>query len=98
MTGTKCDFIGHFDLLTKFNEGYKHFDETKDAYLEPAITAMHKLAALGIPFEINTGAMSRGYRSAPYPSGSSVKRAVCLRRTYPYQLRQPQCRHDRIWV
>ena len=47
---TKCDFIGHFDLLTKFNEGYKHFDETKDAYLEPAITAMHKLAALGIPF------------------------------------------------
>lgn len=95
---TKCDFIGHFDLLTKFNEGYKHFDETKDAYLEPAITAMHKLAALGIPFEINTGAMSRGYRSAPYPSGSSVKRAVCLRRTYPYQLRQPQCRHDRIWV
>ena len=67
---TKCDFIGHFDLLTKFNEGYKHFDETKDAYLEPAITAMHKLAALGIPFEINTGAMSRGYRSAPYPSAA----------------------------
>ena len=45
--------------MTKFNEGYKHFDETKDVYLEPAITAMHKLAALGIPFEINTGAMSR---------------------------------------
>ena len=70
---TKCDFIGHFDLLTKFNEGYKHFDETKDAYLEPAITAMHKLAALGIPFEINTGAMSRGYRSAPYPSAALLK-------------------------
>ena len=70
---TKCDFIGHFDLLTKFNEGYKHFDETKDAYLEPAITAMHKLVALGLPFEINTGAMSRGYRSAPYPSATLLK-------------------------
>ena len=89
---TKCDFIGHFDLLTKFNEGYKHFDETKDAYLEPAITAMHKLAALGIPFEINTGAMSRGYRSAPYPS------AALLKELCPHQLRQPQYRHDRIWV
>lgn len=65
---TNCDFIGHFDLLTKFNEGYKHFDETKEEYLEPAITALRKLAGQGLPFEINTGAMSRGYRTAPYPS------------------------------
>ena len=65
--------IGSTHALIKFNEGYKHFDETKDAYLEPAITAMHKLAALGIPFEINTGAMSRGYRSAPYPSAALLK-------------------------
>ena len=35
-----CDWVGHFDLLTKFNEGYKHFDETKDAYLEPALAAL----------------------------------------------------------
>lgn len=70
---TKCDFIGHFDLLTKFNEGYKHFDETKDEYLEPAIESMRKLAEQGIPFEINTGAMSRGYRSAPYPSSILLK-------------------------
>ena len=70
---TKCDFIGHFDLLTKFNEGYKHFDETRDAYLEPAIMAMRKLSGTGLPFEINTGAMSRGYRSVPYPSAILLK-------------------------
>ncbi len=70
---TQCDFIGHFDLLTKFNEGYKHFDETNDAYLEPAIAAMRKLADKGLPFEINTGAMSRGYRSAPYPAKTLLK-------------------------
>ena len=63
-----CDWVGHFDLLTKFNEGYKHFDETKDAYLEPALAAMKKLHGQGLPFEINTGAMSRGYRAEPYPS------------------------------
>lgn len=63
-----CDWIGHFDLITKFNEGYKHFDETKDAYLEPALAAMKKLNSQGLPFEINTGAISRGYRTAPYPN------------------------------
>ncbi len=62
---TKCDFIGHFDLLTKFNEGYKHFDETKDAYLEPAITAMHKLAALG--FRLRS-------TQAPCPAATGVRR------------------------
>lgn len=65
---TGCDWIGHFDLLTKFNEGYKYFDESRDDYLEPALAAMKKLNAAGLPFEINTGAMSRGYRTAPYPS------------------------------
>jgi histidinol-phosphatase (PHP family) len=63
-----CDWVGHFDLLTKFNEAYRYFDETKDDYLEPALNAMKKLHSQGLPFEINTGAMSRGYRTAPYPN------------------------------
>ncbi len=29
---TNCDVIGHFDLVTKFNEGGKMFDENSDAY------------------------------------------------------------------
>ncbi len=65
---THCDWIGHFDLVAKFNEGYRHFDETRDEYLEPALAAMKKLNEQGLPFEINTGAISRGYRSEPYPS------------------------------
>lgn len=65
---TGCDWVGHFDLLTKFNEGFKYFDETKDDYIEPALAAMKRLHREGLPFEINTGAMSRGYRTAPYPS------------------------------
>ncbi len=65
---TRCDLVGHFDLLTKFNEGYKHFDETKDDYLEPALAAMKRLNDACLPFEINTGAISRRYRTQPYPS------------------------------
>ncbi|HIT64721.1 MAG TPA: histidinol-phosphatase [Candidatus Ventrimonas merdavium] len=65
---THCDFVGHFDLLTKFNEGYRNFDETRDEYLEPALAAMKRLNDACLPFEINTGAMSRGARTAPYPN------------------------------
>lgn len=65
---TNCDIVGHFDLLTKFNEGFAYFDETRDDYLEPALSAMKKLNDACLPFEINTGAISRGYRQDPYPS------------------------------
>lgn len=70
---TRCDFVGHFDLITKFNQDYKHFDESRDEYLEPALEAMKKLNAQGLPFEINTGAMSRGYKEEPYPSKILLK-------------------------
>lgn len=70
---TRCDWVGHFDLITKFNQDYVHFDETKDEYLEPALAAMKKLNGEGIPFEINTGAISRGYRKEPYPSEILLK-------------------------
>ena len=30
---TKCDIIGHFDLVTKFNEGYCLFDERDPRYV-----------------------------------------------------------------
>ena len=65
---TDCQIIGHFDLITKFNQDFRHFDETCDAYLEPALQAMRELNKAQVPFEINTGAMSRGYRKEPYPS------------------------------
>ena len=77
---THCDWVGHFDLLTKFNENpdgsFRHFDPTRDEFLEPALAAMKKLNAQGLPFEINTGAISRGYRTEPYPS-KQLLRELC---------------------
>ena len=69
----ECDWIGHFDLLTKFNENNRHFDVTRDEYREPALTALRRLNEAEIPFEINTGAISRGYRTEPYPSAFLLK-------------------------
>ena len=65
---TGCDIIGHFDLITKYNEGCRLFDCTDTRYVRAWQKAADRLLAYGIPFEINTGAMSRGYRTAPYPS------------------------------
>lgn len=65
---TNCDFIGHFDLLTKFNETGAIFDETHPRYIAAWQSAAEKLLKTGKPFEINMGAISRGYRKTPYPS------------------------------
>ena len=65
---TGADIIGHFDLITKFNETHNYFDATNDRYITAAKKAIDKLIPYGKPFEINTGAISRGYRTTPYPS------------------------------
>jgi len=68
LNNTKADIIGHFDLITKFNEGCKLFDENNPRYINAYKKAIDKLIPYGKPFEINTGAISRGYRTEAYPS------------------------------
>ena len=65
---TRAQIVGHFDLLTKFDEKERFFDETSPRYRAAALDAMDALVAAGKIFEVNTGAISRGWRTAPYPS------------------------------
>lgn len=65
---TKCDIIGHFDLMTKFIEQDPAFDPHHPRYVSAWQAAADRLLETGKPFEINTGAISRGYRTSPYPS------------------------------
>ena len=71
---TGGEVVGHFDLIAKFNEGGAQFDEGSPAYREAAFAALDELAGRGRIFEINTGAMSRGYRTAPYPAPVFLRR------------------------
>ena len=64
---TKCDIIGHFDLVTKFNEVDPAYDLHHPRYVAAWQRAADELLKTGKPFEVNTGAMSRGYRTEPYP-------------------------------
>lgn len=65
---TNANIIGHFDLVSKFNDGNRFFDEDNPRYVKAAEKALDVLLKTGRPFEINTGAMSRGYKKFPYPS------------------------------
>ncbi len=69
---THCDLIGHFDLVTKFNEGCELFDIRHPRYRAAWRRAADTLLRTGVPFEINTGAIYRGYRTTPYPDREIV--------------------------
>ena len=69
---TGCDIIGHFDLLTKFNEGNRYFDIRHPRYVHAWRKAADRLMETGKIFEVNTGALSRGYRTDPYP-GTEIR-------------------------
>lgn len=69
---TDCDIIGHFDLISKFIEKEPLFDVHHPRYVAAWQYAVDELLLFDIPFEINTGAMARGYRSAPYPSAEII--------------------------
>ncbi len=64
---TSCDLIAHFDLISLYIEKDPLFDRNDPRYIRAWKQALDRLLAYGIPFEINTGAVSRGYRTFPYP-------------------------------
>ena len=70
---TGCRIVGHFDLVTKFNEKYHFFEEDQPSYQEAALQALHSLLDQGALLEINTGALSRGWKSSPYPADFLLK-------------------------
>lgn len=65
---TNATIIGHFDLISKFNEQTPLFDENNERYVKAWKKAADKLLKTKKPFEINFGAMARGMRTTPYPS------------------------------
>ena len=65
---TGADIIGHIDLISKFSEIGCPLDFTHPRYRRAYTDAIDRLIPYGKPFEINTGAISRGYRTIPYPA------------------------------
>ena len=73
-----AQIVGHFDLLLKFNERFPLYDTASRAYRDAAHAALEALNAAGKIFEINTGAISRGWRRDPYPEPALLRRLHSL--------------------
>ena len=71
---THCDIIGHFDLLTKFIERDPIFSTSHPRYIAARDRALDVLLKTPAVFEVNTGAISRGYRTSPYPEDAVLMR------------------------
>lgn len=64
----KPDIIGHFDLITKYDELDASLFLNNPAYQALAERYLKEALKSDCLFEINTGAIGRGYRTSPYPS------------------------------
>ena len=69
----KFDILAHFDLITKHEGTLQLFDTSSKEYRYAAVEAAEALAGQIPLFEVNTGAISRGYRIKPYPSAEIIK-------------------------
>ena len=67
------DVIGHYDLITKFDEidVMRFLDNPK--YLKIAEKYTREIVKNDVIFEVNTGAISRGFRKTPYPQEPLLK-------------------------
>ena len=63
----KPDIIGHFDLITKYEEVGASVLLSDPRYHALAEKYIASVADLGCLFEYNTGAVAKGYRTVGYP-------------------------------
>lgn len=72
------DFVGHFDLVNKHCEKQGIFDDDCKEYKDAALEALHTVAKTHKVFEVNVGAIARGYKTAPYPAPFLLKEMKAL--------------------
>lgn len=65
---TKCDIIGHFDLITKYNADGSLFDTNHPRYIAAWRSAADAILNTPAVVEINTGGIARGHVKNPYPA------------------------------
>ena len=72
------DFVGHFDIVSKNCDKFPLFDTESAEYKRIALEALHAVREKKDLFELNTGAISRGYKSVPYPAPFLLKEMKAL--------------------
>ncbi len=70
---TKCNIVGHFDLIKKYNKDGSLFDQKHPRYIAAWKKAADAIIKTSAVVEINTGGMARGHLDEPYPSEEIIE-------------------------
>lgn len=65
---SKPSIIGHFDLISKYNEDGSLFDYNAKWYKDICVDTVDSMLQCGSIFEMNLGKFARGYGKWPYPA------------------------------
>lgn len=69
---TRCQIVGHFDLVKKFNASRDLFDPQHPRYQAAAKKALDSLLSAPVILEVNSGGIARGYTTELYPDKEIV--------------------------
>ncbi len=64
---------GHFDLVRKYNQHGRLFDEAAPRYRRAVQSALRAARESGVILEVNTGGMARYHAALPYPDSWILK-------------------------
>ena len=74
----KPDIIGHFDLIKFNNRNEMYFSENDDWYRAEVMHVFEFISKTGTMLDVNTGGITRGYLTVPYPSPWALIEAAKL--------------------
>ncbi len=72
VAASRPDIVGHFDVITKFGL----YDDADPAYEDLALQTLDEVLKICPRVEMNTGAIARGVRTAPYPAPFLLQRIL----------------------
>jgi histidinol-phosphatase (PHP family) len=72
------NILAHLDVIRKNNAGGRYFDEDEEWYREEVMKTLDVIALTRTILEVNTGGISRGYVTEPYPSRWILENCLAL--------------------
>jgi len=73
------EMIGHFDLIKINNCDEQFFKESESWYKNEVLKVLKFMAEKGTMFDVNTGGITRGFLTDPYPSPWILKEGAALK-------------------
>jgi histidinol-phosphatase (PHP family) len=73
------EMIGHFDLIKINNNEEQFFKESESWYKDEIMKVLEVMAEKGTMFDVNTGGITRGFLTDPYPSPWILKEGARLK-------------------